>query len=78
MKDAYIPAMHRLGIKQIGVFKPVANDTTEIKKVIVLVQYISLDVWQSTKSNILKRRCVHNGRETFPGFGYGPPALFQG
>ncbi|HEX3078897.1 MAG TPA: hypothetical protein VHQ04_00480, partial [Puia sp.] len=26
LKDAYIPAMHRLGIKQIGVFKPVAND----------------------------------------------------
>ena len=53
LKDAYIPAMHRLGIKQIGVFKPVANDTSEIKKVIVLVQYISLDVWQRTKSNIL-------------------------
>src|ERR1700733_6550575 len=51
LQDAYIPAMHRLGIKQIGVFKPVANDTSEIKKVIVLVQYISLDVWQKTKSN---------------------------
>jgi hypothetical protein len=53
LKDAYMPAMHRLGIKQIGVFKPVANDTAEIKKVIVLVQYISLDVWQRTKSNIM-------------------------
>jgi hypothetical protein len=53
LKDAYIPAMHRLGIKQIGVFKPVANDTAEIKKVIVLLQYISLDVWQRTKSNIM-------------------------
>jgi hypothetical protein len=53
LKDAYMPAMHRLGIRQIGVFKPVANDTAEIKKVIVLVQYISLDVWQRTKSNIL-------------------------
>jgi len=53
LKDAYIPAMHRLGIKQIGVFKPVANDTAEIKKVIVLVQYISLDVWQRTKANIM-------------------------
>jgi hypothetical protein len=53
LKDAYMPAMHRLGIRQIGVFKPVANDTSEIKKVIVLVQYISLDVWQRTKKNIL-------------------------
>ena len=53
LKDAFIPAMHRLGFKQIGVFKPVANDTAEIKKIIVLVQYISLDVWQRTKSNIM-------------------------
>jgi NIPSNAP len=53
LEDAYIPAMHRLGIKQIGVFKPVANDTAELKKVIVIVQYISLDVWQRTKSNLL-------------------------
>jgi hypothetical protein len=53
LKDAYIPAMHRLGIKQIGVFKPVANDTAMIKEIIVLVQYISLDVWQRTKSNIM-------------------------
>ncbi len=27
-----MPAMHRLGIKQIGVFKPLSNDTAEIKK----------------------------------------------
>lgn len=53
LKDAYIPAMHRLGIKQIGVFKPVANDTAVIKTIVVLVQYISLDVWQRTKSNIM-------------------------
>src|SRR5437764_12909299 len=53
LKDAFIPAMHRLGIKQIGVFKPVANDTAEIKRIIVLVQYVSLDVWQKSKTNIL-------------------------
>jgi hypothetical protein len=53
LKDVYIPAMHRLGIKPIGVFKPVANDTAEIKNVIVLTQYISLDVWQRTKANIM-------------------------
>jgi hypothetical protein len=53
LKNAYMPALHRLGIKQIGVFKPVGNDTAEIKKIVVLVQYISLDVWQRTKSNIM-------------------------
>jgi hypothetical protein len=52
LKDAFLPAMHRLGIKQIGVFKPVSNDTSEIKQIIVLIPYISVDVWRKTKLNI--------------------------
>src|SRR5580704_4380577 len=27
LQNAYIPAMHRMGIKNIGVFKPVESDT---------------------------------------------------
>ncbi len=65
LKDAFIPAMHRLGIKQIGVFKPVANDTAEIKKVIVLIQYISLDVWQRTKSNIMNDQVYTAAAKSF-------------
>jgi hypothetical protein len=34
LKDAYIPAMHRLGVKAIGVFKPVATDTASAGKLI--------------------------------------------
>jgi NIPSNAP len=52
LKDAFLPAMHRLGLKQIGVFKPLSNDTAGVKLIYVLVQYISLDVWKKTKSNI--------------------------
>jgi hypothetical protein len=52
LKDSYIPTMHRQGIRQIGVFKPVSNDTSEVKQIIVIVPYISLDVWRKTKSNI--------------------------
>jgi hypothetical protein len=52
LKDAFLPAMHRLGIKQIGVFKPVSNDTAEIKQIVVLGPYISLDIWRRTKLNI--------------------------
>jgi hypothetical protein len=52
LKDAYLPAMHRLGIKQIGVFKPVSNDTAAIKLIYVIVPYISLDVWRRSKSNL--------------------------
>jgi hypothetical protein len=34
LKDAYIPAMHRLGITNIGVFKPVKADTVSFGKLI--------------------------------------------
>jgi hypothetical protein len=44
LKDAYIPAMHRLGIKTIGVFKPVATDTVAYGKLIyVLTPIKNLD-----------------------------------
>ncbi len=44
LKDAYIPAMHRMGIKTIGVFKPVATDTASYGKLIyVLTPIKNLD-----------------------------------
>jgi hypothetical protein len=52
LENGYLPALHRMGIKNIGVFKPLSNDTALIKQIIVIVPYISLDVWNRTKSNI--------------------------
>ncbi|MDP4129318.1 MAG: NIPSNAP family protein [Bacteroidota bacterium] len=49
LKNAYLPALHRLGIKHIGVFKPIANDTASLKKIFVLVTYPSLENWRKTK-----------------------------
>lgn len=42
LKNAYIPALHRLGIKEVGVFKPLAGDTSG-RRVYVLVPFRS---WQ--------------------------------
>ena len=42
LKDAYLPAWHRMGIEKIGVFKPIANDTAAVKKVYVLIPFKSL------------------------------------
>jgi len=50
LKDAYIPAMHRAGIKSIGVFVPVESDTTSGKRIYVLTPYSSLD--QFTKLTV--------------------------
>jgi hypothetical protein len=38
LKNAYIHAMHRAGIKEVGVFKPVADDPAAGKKIFVLIR----------------------------------------
>jgi hypothetical protein len=43
LKDAYIPAMHRLGISKIGVFKPIETDTAFGKFVYVFVPLKTVD-----------------------------------
>lgn len=37
LKDAYIPGLHRMGIKTIGVFKPVAADTVSFGKLVYVL-----------------------------------------
>ncbi len=44
LKQAYLPALHRVGLKNIGVFKPIASDTAAFGKVIyVLTSFKSLE-----------------------------------
>lgn len=41
LKDAYLPALRRKGIKNIGVFKPIGNDTLADKRIYVLIPFKS-------------------------------------
>ncbi|HOX82538.1 MAG TPA: NIPSNAP family protein [Chryseolinea sp.] len=44
LKQAYLPALHRMGKNKVGVFKPIASDTVSYGKVIyVLTAFQSLD-----------------------------------
>src|SRR5947209_3556388 len=43
LRNAYLPALHRLGIEKIGVFKSIENDTAADKKIYVLVPFKSFD-----------------------------------
>lgn len=42
LEKAYLPALHKTGIRNIGVFKPLANDTSADKKIYVFVAETSL------------------------------------
>ena len=43
LKLSYIPALHRAGIKSVGVFKPIASDTASGKQIIVWIPLSSLN-----------------------------------
>jgi len=45
LRDAFLPALHRNGIKNIGVFKPVGNDTLTDKRIYVLIPFKSPKVF---------------------------------
>ncbi len=43
LSEAYIPALHKAGIKKIGAFKPVGNDTSADKRLYILLPLTSLE-----------------------------------
>lgn len=43
LSEAYIPALHKAGIKSIGAFKPLGNDTAADKRLYVLIPLRSME-----------------------------------
>lgn len=62
-RDAYVPALHRAHITNIGVFKPVEQDTAE-KKIYVLIPYSTMTALENTDNNLLKdKKYLANGKD---------------
>jgi hypothetical protein len=53
LQSAYIPAMHKLGVKNVGVFKPIGIDTTD-RKLYVLTPFRSWDELESSALKLLR------------------------
>ena len=51
LQNAYLPALHRTGIKLVGVFKPVETDTADLK-IYVLVPFKSLEMLSSFEQKL--------------------------
>lgn len=53
LKNAYLPALHKAGIKNVGVFKPAKPDTLE-QLIYVFIPFKSLDQFSKIESVLLK------------------------
>ena len=65
LKDAYIPAMHRAGIKNVGVFKPVASDTMAGKLIYVFTPLKSLEQLLDMPKTLAKDAITLHFSESF-------------
>ncbi len=54
LEKAFLPALHRAGIKKAGVFKPLETDTTYGKRLYVLIPYTSLDKFVNLEEILAK------------------------
>ena len=54
LEKALVPALHRNGIKKVGVFKPIKADTIYNKRIYVLIPYKSLNEFEKTTAALQK------------------------
>jgi hypothetical protein len=45
LQTALLPALHKMGITEVGVFKAIDNDTAAIRRVYVLIPFKNLEQW---------------------------------
>ena len=65
LKNVYMPALHRLSIKNIGVFKPIANDTATVKFIYVLIPFNSGEAWMKLDENLTKDALYTSSAKSF-------------
>ena len=53
LRNAYLPALHKAGIKSVGVFKPIESDTTSGKRIYVWIPFKSLDQFAKIQDDLL-------------------------
>jgi hypothetical protein len=63
LQKAYLPALHRMGIKNIGVFKPVESDTAG-KRVYVLIPFRTWDQLETVGEKLFDdQKYIDEGRD---------------
>jgi hypothetical protein len=77
LKDAYIPAMHRLGISRIGVFKPVETDTAFGKFVYLFVPLKTVDQYLELEQKLNSDLVYQTAGKDFLDAPYNDPPFIR-
>jgi hypothetical protein len=77
LKDAFIPAVHRAGIKTVGVFKPVETDTAFGKFVYVFIPFNSVDQYIDLGIKLEQDAVYQNAGKAFLDAPFNEPAFVR-
>ena len=73
LKQAYLPALNRTGIKTVGVFKPIGNDTLADKRIYVLIPFKSVNHFVQLPDKLLKDQRFKTEGKTYLQAAYSKP-----
>ena len=65
LRDAYLPALHRLHLNKIGAFIPLANDTAADKRLYLIIPISSLQQAATLQQNLMKDPEYLSGGKTY-------------
>src|SRR5580704_12087753 len=54
LQSALLPALHRRGIPDVGVFKPIGNDTAAVRRIYLLIPFRNLEQYTGLTSALAK------------------------
>lgn len=77
LKEAYLPALHRNGIPQVGVFRPVGNDTAAVRRIYVLIPFRSLEQYTGLPASLQKDKDYLAAGKDYLDAGYENPAYLR-
>lgn len=74
LEQAYLPALHRMGIQNIGVFKPIGNDTSSNRRIIVWIPFKKMDQFVSMTDKLAKDKQYQQAGMAYLDAAYNQPA----
>lgn len=65
LKNSYLPELHKTGLKNIGVFNSIDNDTAIDKKIVVLIPFASMQQFEGFKNNLSIIKLANTGEAAY-------------
>ncbi len=73
LETAFLPALHRMGVKNVGVFTPIANDTAADKRIFLIMRGKSLQVFTEMQARLTKDETYQDAAKKYMDALYNNP-----